>query len=89
MKMHKTYMMLAAVLALGLGACDEQTTSSEITETSVVNGTEVESTTSTETTVDGEGNRSQTTESTTTVDPEGMMNKETVTEESTTEETHH
>jgi hypothetical protein len=76
---------LVAVLALGLAACKEKSTS-EVTEESNVNGTHVEKTTTTETTVEDDGDVSKETTTETTVDPEGLMNKETTTE--THEESH-
>lgn len=76
---------MVAVLALGLAACKEKSTT-EVTDTSEVNGTTIEKTTTTETTVEDDGDVSKETTTETTVDPEGLMNKETTTE--TKEETH-
>lgn len=87
----KKHIALAAVaaLTLGLAACDDkETTKTETTEQSDVNGTVVETNTTSETTVDEEGNTTREYESKTTVDPEGMMNKETV-EETKSEENNH
>lgn len=80
----KLALMMMAVMALGLSACDDKTTKTEATETSEVGGTTVEKETTTETTVDDKGQVSQETKTETTVDPQGAMNKET-THESTTE----
>ena len=74
-------LVMVAVAAMGLSACKEKVSQTEVVEKSTVNGTTVESKTTTETSVDDEGNRRIEAETKTTVDPEGMMNKET-TEES-------
>lgn len=75
-----------AILALSTGACDENTTSSETTEKSVVDGTTVESTTSRETTIKDNGDLTEKVQRKTTVDPEGLMNKTTTEEERSTQE---
>ncbi len=71
--------MALGVITLGVSACDD-TTESTVTERSVVNGTEIETTTTRETTHDGDNTHIEI-ERERTVDPEGLMNKETTTEE--------
>lgn len=78
----KLALMLMAVTALGLSACDDKTTT-ESTEKSEVGGTTIEKEVTTETTTDGQGNVSQETKTETSVDPAGALNKETTTTEST------
>lgn len=84
---NKNFALVAAlaVLAFGVAACDNKSTT-ETTETSEVNGTEVEKTTEATTTTDGD-ETTTTTETTTTVDPEGLGNKETETHTTETKET--
>ncbi len=78
-----TALLMMAVLVLGLAACKKKS-ETEVTDTSTVNGTTIETTTSTETTTEDDGTVTTETNKETTVDPEGAMNKET-TEESHTE----
>lgn len=76
--MMKKFCTLAAVavLTLGVTACDEKT-ETKVEERAVVNGTEVETSTTRTTTVDDHGNATTHIESERTVDPEGLMNKQT------------
>lgn len=69
-----TTLALAAVMTLGVAACDNQTT--ETSEQTLPNGTEVETTVTRESDSD-----SMSVERETTVNPEGLMNERTMTEE--------
>lgn len=69
-----------ALVSFGIAACDDATEST-VTESAVVNGTEVETTTTRSTEVESDGDVNTQVEQERTVDPEGMMNQETTTQE--------
>ena len=69
-----------AILVLGIAGCDD-TVETTTTESAVVNGTEIETTTTKEITTESDGYTHTEVEIERTVDPEGLMNKETTTRE--------
>lgn len=75
--------MAICLISLSLAACKDKE-ESKVTESSVINGTEVDTTTTRTTTMDGDEKTIEV-EREQTVDPEGLMNKETTTEEFKTE----
>jgi uncharacterized lipoprotein YehR (DUF1307 family) len=69
-----------ALVSFGIAACDD-TSESTVTESAVVNGTEVETTTTRSVDTDNDGDTTIEVEQERTVDPEGLMNQETTTQE--------